>query len=319
MRIYRHSGEIAAQHKGGAIAIGNFDGLHLGHQKVINPAGIAARAGNVPWGVLTFEPHPRMLFDKSAPPFRLTPFHIKVRQIEALGVDFIVVLHFDQQLARMPAGEFVETVLIGGFGARHIVSGHEFVFGHKRLGTADYLAARGAEMGFGTESISEVRDDSGEIISSTRIRQYLFDARPADAGRLLGHPYEIEGRVAHGDERGRHIGFPTANIELDSNMRPALGVYAIRAGIDSGADTVWHDGVANLGYRPTFDGERPVLEAHLFDFDQDIYGKHLRVALIDFLRAERKFDGIDALKAQIKKDCQEARNRLAAGNWKTAS
>jgi riboflavin kinase/FMN adenylyltransferase len=316
MRIYRHFNEIADLHQGGAIAIGNFDGVHLGHQTVINTAGKAARAAAIPWGVLTFEPHPRMVFDAGAPPFRLTPFHIKLRQIEALGVDFLVVLHFDLKLAGMAAQEFVDQVLIGGFGARHIVSGHDFVFGHNRLGTADYLAAQGAENGFQTESISEVRGDDGAIISSTRIRQFLFDANPGDAARLLGHPYEIEGRVAHGDERGRLIGFRTANIELDANVRPAFGVYAVRAGIDAGADTVWHDGVANLGYRPTFGGEQPVLEAHLFDFDQDIYGKHLRVGLIDFLRAERKFDGVDALKAQIGKDCKDAVLRLAAGNGK---
>ena len=317
MRVYRHFDAIAAEHRGGAIAIGNFDGVHLGHQMVIDTAGKAARAGAIPWGVLTFEPHPRMFFDKNAPPFRLTPFHIKLRQIEALGVEFLVVLHFDQKLAGMEAEEFVERVLVGGFAARHIVSGHDFVFGHNRLGTAGYLADRGVEMDFETESIAEVRGDGGEIISSTRIRQYLFDADPAAAARLLGHPYEIEGRVAHGDRRGRQIGFPTANIALDDNVRPALGVYAIRAGIDAGADTDWHDGVANLGYRPTFGGEQPVLEAHLFDFDQDIYGKHLRVGLIDFLRAERKFDGVEALKAQIGKDCKEAGLRLAAGNWQT--
>ncbi|MBT3887392.1 MAG: bifunctional riboflavin kinase/FAD synthetase [Rhodospirillaceae bacterium] len=318
MRVYRHSDEITAEHQGGAIAIGNFDGVHLGHQTVINAAGNAARAGGVPWGVLTFEPHPRMVFDAGAEPFRLTPFHAKLRQIEALGVDFLVVLHFDKKLASMAAEEFVMQVLIGGFGARHIVSGHDFVFGHNRKGTADYLAAKGAEHGFQCESIAEVLGAGGEGISSTRIRQYLFDANPADAARLLGHPYEIEGRVAHGDERGRQIGFRTANIELEANVRPALGVYAVRAGIDEGPETVWHDGVANLGYRPTFDGETPVLEAHLFDFDQDIYGKHLRVGLIDFLRPERKFDGVEALKAQIDKDCKEASLRLKPGNWNTA-
>jgi riboflavin kinase/FMN adenylyltransferase len=318
MRVYRHFDEIAEEHQGGAIAIGNFDGVHLGHQTVINAAGKAARANHAPWGVLTFEPHPRMFFNTSAPPFRLTPFHAKLRQIEALGVDFLVVLHFDKKLASMAAEDFVARVLIGGFGARHIVSGHDFVFGHNRKGTAGYLTAKGAEHGFQCESISEVLGEGGQGISSTRIRQYLFDANPLDAARLLGHPYEIEGRVAHGDERGRQIGFRTANIELEANVRPALGVYVVRAGIDAGPDTVWHDGVANLGYRPTFDGETPVLEAHLFDFDSDIYGKHLRVGLIDFLRPEQKFDGVEALKAQIKKDCKEAKLRLSTGNWNTA-
>lgn len=318
MRVYRHFEEIAPEHKGGAIAIGNFDGVHLGHQTVINAAGDAARAADAPWGVLTFEPHPRMVFDASAPPFRLTPFHAKLRQIETLGVDFLVVLHFDKKLAKMEADVFVKQVLISCFGARQIVSGHDFVFGHNRLGTAEYLAARGAELGFATESIAEVRTGDGEGISSTRIRKYLFDGNPLAAARLLGHPYEIEGRVAHGDERGRQIGFRTANIELASNVRPAFGVYAVRAGVDAGADTVWHDGVANLGYRPTFGGERPVLEAHLFDFDSNIYGKHLRVGLADFLRPEQKFDGAEALKAQIDEDCREAGRRLASGNWKTA-
>ncbi|NQV56462.1 MAG: bifunctional riboflavin kinase/FAD synthetase [Rhodospirillales bacterium] len=310
MRIYRHFDEIATEHRGGAIAIGNFDGVHLGHQAVITAAGQAARDNGVAWGVLTFEPHPRMVFNAGIEPFRLTPFHIKVRHIEDLGVDFLVVLHFDAELARMSAGEFVDDVLMKGLEATHIVSGHDFVFGHNRQGTAEYLSQRGQTSGFATNSIAQVKDTGSDIISSTRIREYLLGAKPAEAAALLGRYFEIEGRVAHGDERGRQIGFPTANIELDVNMRPAIGVYAIRAGIDAGADTVWHDGVANLGYRPTFGGEKPVLETHLFDFDQDIYGKHLRVALVDFLRDEKKFDGIEALTKQIEIDCTDAKQRL---------
>ncbi len=311
MRIYRHFEGLHGEHLGAAIAIGNFDGVHLGHQEVIGTAGQVARENGCPWGVLTFEPHPRMFFAKDSPPFRLSPFHIKTRHIEAMGVDFLVVLHFDAALASMTAEDFVTDVLAAGFKASHIVSGFDFVFGYQRQGNSHYLEEIGEKLDFATSSVAPINDDSGEAISSTRIRQYLAEGKPTEAARLLGRKFEIEGRVVHGDERGRTIGFATANVDLDTNTRPAMGVYAVRTGIDRGTDTVWHDGVANLGYRPTFDGETPILETHLFDFDQDIYGKHLRVALVEYLRPEHKFNGVEELTAQIKKDCIQAREILS--------
>lgn len=311
MRIYRHYNDLPEDYRNGAIAIGNFDGVHKGHCEVINRAGRYAHERGIPWGVLTFEPHPRMVFNKGEPPFRLTPFHIKARQIEAMGVEFMVVVHFDGDFAKVTAEDFVDQVLVQGFEASYVVSGFNFVFGHKRSGNTEFLRAKGEQFGFGTSGISQVLDEAGEIISSTRIRNYLSDGNPRDAARLLGRRYEIEGRVSEGDQRGRTIGFPTANIELDTNTRPAIGVYAIQAGIDRGPDTVWHDGVANLGYRPTFNGDKCVLEAHLFDFDEDIYGQHLRVALVEFIRPEQKFDGIEELTAQIKKDCSQSKSILS--------
>lgn len=311
MRLYRHFDGLLSNHRGGAIAVGNFDGVHLGHQEVINTAGRIARETDVPWGVLTFEPHPRMVFKKDEPPFRLTPFHIKARHIEEMGVDFLVVLHFDMALAGITAENFVGDVLVNGFGASHIVSGGDFVFGHKRQGNVEFLKQQGGKLGFATTSVEQVLNDDEEVISSTRIRQLLAEANPKDAAQLLGRVFEIEGRVIKGDQRGRQIGFPTANINLESSARPALGGYAVRAGLDEGANTVWHDGIANLGYRPTFGGTSCLLETHIFDFNQDIYGKHLRVGMVEYIRPEIKFDGIEALKAQIDSDCGLARQMLA--------
>ncbi len=312
MRLYKHYDGLLRSHRGGAIAIGNFDGVHLGHQEVIRTAGRIAKETGVPWGVLTFEPHPRTFFDPKGAPFRISPFHVKGRYIEDLGVDFLVVLHFDKELASMSSGAFVDDVLVRGFGASHIVSGGDFTFGHKRQGNTTYLKDQGREKGFETTSVKQVLDDTGEVISSTRVRQALMDAKPADAAQLLGRTYEIGSRVIKGDQRGRTIGFPTANILCEDNLGTALGGYAIRAGLDDGPNTVWHDGIANLGYRPTFDGTSCLLETHIFDFNQDIYGKHLRVGLVEFIRPEKKFDGIDALKAQIDADCGLAREMLAA-------
>ncbi len=311
MRIYRHYNDLPEDYRNGAIAIGNFDGVHRGHCEVINRAGEFAHERGIPWGVLTFEPHPRMVFNKGEPPFRLTPFHIKARHIESMGVEFLVVVHFDGDFAKVTADDFVDQVLVQGFEASYVVSGFDFVFGYKRGGNTDLLRAKGQQFGFGTSGIKQVLDEDGEVISSTRIRQFLSDGKPREASRLLGRRYEIEGRVSEGDQRGRSIGFPTANIELDTNTRPATGVYAIQAGIDRGPDTVWHDGVANLGYRPTFEGDKYVLEAHLFDFEEDIYGTHLRVALIEFIRPEQKFNEIEELTAQIEKDCSRSKTILA--------
>ncbi len=306
MHIYRHFENLPAEVKGSAVAIGNFDGIHLGHQAVICEAGRIARDAGIPWTVLTFEPHPREVLKPGGQPFRLTPFRIKTRQIEKLGVDALFVLHFDPDFARLSAGEFITDVLIGGLAARHVVSGYDFVFGNKRAGNCELLLHKGKEKGFDFTCVSAV-DDGEKVYSSTRVRRYLAVAEPARAATVLGRPFEIEGRVERGDRRGRTIGFPTANLALGEYLRPAHGVYAVRAGIDEGADTVWRDGVANLGVRPTFDGEDAVLEVHLFDFDGDLYNRHLRVALIDYLRPEQKFQGLDDLKAQITADGERAK------------
>jgi riboflavin kinase/FMN adenylyltransferase len=307
MRIYRHYNDLPEDYRNGSIAVGNFDGVHKGHCEVINRAGDFAHERGIPWGVLTFEPHPRSLFNKDEPPFRLTPFHIKARQIESMGVDFLVVVDFNKNFAEIEAADFVEQVLVLSFEASYVVSGFDFVFGFKRTGNIDVLRALGQKFGFGTSGIKQVLDEEGEVISSTRIRKFLANGDLRAAARLLGRHYEIEGRITQGDQRGRTIGFPTANIDLDTNTRPLIGVYAIRAGIDLGSDTVWHDGVANLGYRPTFNGETCILETHLFNFNNNVYGEYLRVALVEFIRPEQKFNGIEDLTAQIKKDCAQAK------------
>lgn len=311
MRIFRHYDALPPDVRGAAVAIGNFDGVHRGHQAVIGEAGRAAREHGLPWAVLTFEPHPVSVFKPDSDPFRLTPFRIKARQIEALGVDSLVVLHFDPGFAALPADRFVEDVLAGGMGAKHVVSGYDFVFGQGRKGDCELLLHRGEVHGFGFTCVGAVKDGEGIVYSSTRVRECLWNADPKGAAHILGRAFEIEGRVEHGDARGRAIGFPTANLHLEEYIRPAPGVYAIRAGIDRGAETDWVGGVANLGRRPTFGGQDVVLEAHLFDFDGDLYGRHLRVALIDHIRPEKKFDGIESLKAQIAEDCAVARKLLA--------
>ena len=311
MHVFRHFENLPDEVRGASVAVGNFDGVHLGHQAVIGEAGRVARDQGIPWAVLSFEPHPRSLFTTNQEPFRLTPFRIKARHVEALGVDNMIILHFDHEFAGLSADDFVKKVLVEGLGARHVVSGYDFVFGHKRAGNCELLLHKGKEEGFDFTCVSAV-DDGETIYSSTRVRRCLKAGDPRGAANLLGRPFEIEGRVEHGDARGRTIGFPTANLHLGEYMRPALGVYAVRAGIDEGADTKWLEGVANFGNRPTFDKKDAIFEVHLFDFDGDLYGRHLRIALVDFLREEKKFDGLDDLKAQIALDSNNARQILAA-------
>ncbi|MBB6254678.1 bifunctional riboflavin kinase/FAD synthetase [Nitrospirillum iridis] len=311
MKLLRHYEDAPADVRGAVVALGNFDGVHLGHQAVIGQARALAADLGRPSAVLTFEPHPRSVFRPDDPPFRLTPLRIKTHLVEALGVDLLVVLHFDAALSHMTAEEFVDKVLVRGLGAHHVVAGYDFLFGHNRGGDMALLRALGVRHGFGVTEARPVADSAGEPYSSTAVRRHLQEGRPLAAARILGHPFEIEGRVEHGDKRGRTIGFPTANIEVHDYLRPRFGVYAMRAGVDEGAHTVWHDGVANLGRRPTVGGLVERLEAHLFDFDEDLYGRHVRVQLLDFIRPEMKFESFQALKDQIIQDSAEARRRLA--------
>ena len=312
MRIFRHFEELPPDLAGCVVAIGNFDGVHRGHQAVIHEAGLIARDAGVRWAVLSFEPHPRQIFQPDIEPFRLTPFRIKAHHIEELGVDDLIVLHFDKEFAGRAAESFIGDILVDSLKAGHVVSGYDFVFGKGRQGDCEMLLHKGQELGFGFTAVQAVKDSGAAVYSSTRVRQCLQEGDPRGAAGILGRAFEIEGRIVEGDKRGREIGFPTANLLLDGYLCPKLGVYAVRAGVDQGADTVWHDGVANLGMRPTFDGEDVRLEVHLFDRNEDLYGKHLRAALIDFIRPERKFDGLDDLKAQIAEDADEARRILRA-------
>lgn len=310
MRLFRHYSHLPAEVRGSAVAVGNFDGVHLGHHQVIREAGQLARANAWPWAVLTFEPHPKAVFHPDDPPFRLSPLPEKARLIEALGPELLVVVPFDAGFSKLPARDFVHEVLVDGLGAKHVVCGHDFAFGHGRKGTPELLLWMGDEFGFGFTCVTEVKDDAGVAYSSTRIREALRAGKPEIAATLLGRPFAIEGEVIAGDRRGRTLGFPTANLMLDDYVRPAAGVYAVRVGVPDPAGIAWHDGVANIGRRPTIGGDLERLEAHLFDFDGDLYGESVCVMLIAFLRPEKKFDGLAQLQAQIADDCARARALL---------
>jgi riboflavin kinase/FMN adenylyltransferase len=312
MRVLRHYTDVPAEALGAVVAIGNFDGIHRGHQAVIGAAARIATATPAPLAVLTFEPHPRGYFDPAGAAFRLTPLRSKAHQVEALGADFLFVLHFDKALAAMPAREFVSEVLVHGIAARHLVVGYDFVFGHKRLGDTELLAELAVEHGIALEVVAPVAQ-AGEVFSSSRIRQALQNAEPRLAAALLGRDWEIEGRVEHGDRRGRELGYPTANLGLDDHLEPALGIYAVRAGLEIDGELVWRDAVASLGRRPTFGGTDVILEVYIFDFDADIYGQHLRVAFVGYIRPEEKFDDIEDLKARMALDCDAARRLLSTG------
>lgn len=311
MHILRHHTEVPRPLQGAVYALGNFDGVHRGHQIVIGEAARVANELGVPLGVLVFEPHPKQFFFPDEPFFRLTPFRAKARLLEKLGVDILAALPFDAAMAKRMGPDFVLDVLVNGLHASHVVAGYDFRFGKGRTGDAAMLAYMGEAEGFGVSVVGEVTHD-GEAYSSTRIRECLVAGDPRGAADLLGHPWTVETHVMTGDQRGRTIGFPTANLALEDHVQPALGVYAVRVEIEGGAHQGCYEGVANLGKRPTFNKSDVVLEVHIFDFDGDIYGQHLAVSFIDFLRPEQKFDGLDSLKAQIAKDSAKAREILSA-------
>src|SRR5437899_7321943 len=295
--------------------MGNFDGLHRGHAVLIGQTCDFARKAGHPAGVLTFEPHPRNVFFPATEPFRLTPFRVKERELARLGVDLLFVQHFDLGFSAKSAEDFIAEVIVEAIGASHVVVGWDCTFGNRRRGTPDFLRAAGQQHGFGVTVLEPVCGEDATVYSSTHIRELLKAGKPREAAALLGRFWEIDGRVATGDRRGRTIGFPTANLGLDDYLHPAFGVYAVRVsgdGPDDPLNSRTVGGVANIGLRPTVGGFVPRLEAHLFDTDADLYGRHLRVALVDFIRPERKFAGLDALKAQIAEDAAQARTILAA-------
>jgi riboflavin kinase/FMN adenylyltransferase len=313
MRILRHFADVPDAVKGGIVAIGNFDGVHLGHRALILEAAAQARARGVPLAVLSFEPHPQEYFRPSPECFRLTPLRVKARLLADLGVDALFALPFDADMARRSPAQFVRDVLLDGLGVKGVVVGHDFEFGKGRAGNLAVLSCMGQADGFTVTPFDTVLTAAGgEKISSTRIRTLLKEARPEEAARLLGRWWEIEARVEHGDARGRQMGFPTANMHLGHCLAPAFGVYAVMVSIlDNERIVQRHAGVANFGIRPMYRTQVPLLETHLFDFDGDLYGKYLSVELVRWLRPEAKFPDLDALIAQIAADAAQARAILA--------
>ncbi len=311
MRIMRKYTDVPADVKGLVLAIGNFDGVHRGHQSVIRQAQKEAGDRNVPAGVLTFEPHSREFFAPDAPPFRLSNLETKAAHLNWLNVDVMAALKFDLEFSQKTAEEFVKDVLVDGFGVSHVVVGYDFIFGHKRQGTTVILTELGKKYGFGVTVVEPVGEET-VIFSSTAIRDCLAKGDPEKGAKLLGHWWEVEGRVVEGDKRGRTIGFPTANVPITHYHHPKLGVYAVRVGLhEDDGTTHWVDGVANYGNRPTFDKKDVILEVHLLEFSEDLYSRKIRVAFVDFIREEKKFSGIEELEAQITKDVQTARVILA--------
>ncbi|MDA8049812.1 MAG: bifunctional riboflavin kinase/FAD synthetase [Rhodospirillales bacterium] len=305
MQIFRDWRGLPAAARGAAVALGNFDGVHRGHAKVI-AAAHAARP-DAPRAVLTFEPHPRELFRPEDPPFRLTLSAERAAALAALGVAIVYELPFDWPFSELSAEAFVVEVLHRGIGAHHLASGPDFAFGHRRGGDIGFLAVRAEALGIGLSVVPLLSDAEGPI-SSTRVRRLLQEGYPERAAVELGRPWAIRGPVIEGDRRGRTLGFPTANIPLGRHLEPARGVYAVSVRLPDGAEV---PGVANIGRRPTVGGgPESRLEAHLFDFSADLYGLELTVALKAFLRPERRFPDLGALRTQIAADAREARRLL---------
>ena len=309
MRTVRDHTYVSAEDRGASAAIGNFDGVHLGHQAVIGLAMEEARRLGCPPGVVTFEPHPREVFTPEAPPFRLMNAEARAHRLEKLGVTRLYELNFNTGLSNLSPEGFARDVLKDGLGLAHVVVGQDFCFGKGRVGTAEDLARFGAEMGFGV-TVSPLLETGGIEVSSTRIRQALTDGRPEDAARMLGHLHRIEGAVIRGDQRGRDLGYPTANMSIEGLHPPRFGVYAVRVDILDGPHQGSQTGVASIGTRPMFGENRPNLETHVFDFKGDLYGAHLSVALVAYLRPEEKFDSLEALITQMDADSARARDIL---------
>ena len=299
---------VAGKLRGAMVALGNFDGFHIGHQAVVGRAVAMAKKRQAPVIVATFDPHPIRYFRPNAAPFRLTTLDQRERLFAAAGADAMLVLRFDAELANVTASGFITDWLIARAGAAGVVTGEDFTFGKGRGGNTQVLADVGRAHGLIVETVGAV-SEAGEIISSSRIRTAMQEGDCATANRLLTRPFAIEGIVQHGDKVGRTIGYPTANIEMGSYLRPRYGIYAVRGRL---ADGRVLDGAANLGIRPSFNPPKELLEPYFFDFSGDLYGQNIEVELHHFIRPEAKFDTLDALTAQMDADCAEAKRILSA-------
>jgi len=304
MKIVRDYQFVADGDKGATVAIGNFDGVHAGHQAVIRLARDAMP--DAPLGVLTFEPHPREYFAPDAPPFRLMNAEARATRLKKLGVDVLYELNFNTQLAELTPEGFARNVISNGLGLRHVVVGADFCFGKGRAGTVEHLKDFGQDMGFGVTVADLVTAPSGAV-SSTAIRSALSEGDPRRAAEMLGHWHRIEGPVIGGEQRGRELGYPTANMSIDGLHPPKFGVYAVLIDVLDGPFAGSYHGAASIGVRPMFGENHANLETFIFDFTGDLYGATVSVALIEFLRPEEKFDSLNALITQMDADCARAR------------
>lgn len=293
--------------RGAVVALGNFDGVHRGHQVVLLAAKTIAHKTQKPFGVITFEPHPRAVLFPTDVPYRLTPAPAKRHLLKELGVEVLFEIPFTKELSKQTAKEFMDDVLCASLGITHAVAGHDFVFGHKRSGDMQVLRTHLATKNIAVTEIAPQNDGGGILWSSTRIRACIAEGDMPCVASMLGRNWEIEGKVVEGDRRGGTIGFPTANIALHETLRPKYGVYAVRFHVNGQS----YGGVANIGLRPTVDGQKDGLEAHLFGFLGNLYGADARVEMLQFIRPEQRFDGLEALKAQIAFDCRAAEDILA--------
>ncbi len=308
MRTIRDPDFIAQTDRGAAAAIGNFDGVHLGHKAVIDLT--RSVANGAPLGILTFEPHPREYFAPDAPSFRLMSAASKANRLEKLGVERLYEVPFNDALAALTPEEFAQTVIVDRLGLTHVVVGADFCFGKGRAGNAADLQAFGAAKGFGVTIVPLLSTAAGNV-SSTAIRQALTDGTPHAAAEMLGHWHRIDGPVITGEQRGRDLGFPTANMSIEGLHPPKFGVYAVKVDVLEGPHKGTYNGAASIGVRPMFGVNTPNCESYLFDFSGDLYGTQLSVALVEYLRGEETFDGLDALITQMDADCVRAREILA--------
>jgi riboflavin kinase/FMN adenylyltransferase len=307
MRWLDHRETVSEPLRGAIIALGNFDGFHLGHQAVAKEAIDWARSEGRPAIIATFDPHPVRFFKPDVPPFRLTTLEQRQELYLAAGATAMLVFHFDGALAGTSAEDFITQILLDRLGAHGVVSGEDFTFGKGAKGDVALLQGFGAEHGLASRTVGAVIDN-GRAISSSRVRDALRDGDPQEAARLLTRPFAVRGVVQHGDKRGREIGYPTANLALESYLRPKYGIYAVRGRIlATGQDL---KGAANVGMRPQFEPPKELLEPYFFDFSGDLYGQEIEVSFHHFLRGEAKFDTLDGLTEQMARDCDEARRLL---------
>lgn len=307
MRWLDHRRPIPAALRGAIIALGNFDGFHRGHQAVAGEAIGWAKAEGRPSIIATFDPHPVRFFKPDVPPFRLTTLEQRQELYLAAGATAMLVFHFDADLAGTSAEDFIAKILIDRFGAHGVVTGGDFTFGKGAKGNVELLRTLGSERGLRSRVVAAVSEGE-EVVSSSRIRQALRDGDPQEAARLLTRPFAIRGIVEHGDKRGRTIGYPTANVAIDSYLRPRYGIYAVTGRILATGEVL--KGAANIGIRPQFEPPKELLEPYFFDFSGDLYGQEIEVAFHHYLRGEAKFDSLEALIEQMDKDCAEARRLL---------